>query len=468
MNWREIPNCSYETWHTEITEAGGPPMLAAKVSYESAIPMTALCLAMLHAESSYATDFNANKPQNKNPLNLRPRGGAGYLEFVSYADCIRNWRLRLLDPDYAYAHTTTIQDLVHVYAPSTDGNNETAYVASIDRDLARWGIVQEASPMANIYGLVPYPQVVTSHLPASNPFVKTSGAPDIPDAMFWHIMVGSLKGTDGWFHMGKAATAYGIGVASTDGPALAGVIYEWIKPRTGWYGESSGPAIAPYGDGQKFVLEVGASSVNRRSKAIEISGTPDTPLDDKARDAIANMTAYWADQKQIPWETFPMVPGTQRSFVIWHNEITGLAFKTCPGRVVMAETSALIERTRQVLKRYQTSASPPIEPTPEPPPIEPPIEPFPGFTHGLRTGTDQHVGNITYQFVSRLVTVRRGRQAPGYDRPGGTKRVTLTAGTKIRSAFIADIDGKQYLWDDGGTVYSRSPWTPKLTLQRLK
>jgi len=102
-----------------------------------------------------------------------------------------------------------------------------------------------------------------------------------------------------------------------------------------------------------------------------------------------------------------------------------------------------------------------------PPPPPPPVEPFPGFAHGLETGTDQHVGPQIYQYIDRVMTVRKGRQAPGYDKPGGTKLVTHHEGDKVRSAFIANLDGKQYVWDRDGTVYTRSPWTPKLTLQRL-
>lgn len=220
--------------------------------------------------------------------------------------------------------------------------------------------------MAITFGKVPYPSVIASYLPASNPYVEESGAPDVPDAMFWHRMIGTWEGTNIWFHGGHAATAYGVAVSAMDGAAKAGLIYEWIKPRTGWYGESSGPVKAPYGDGAKFVNEVGVNSVNRRSKAIEISGNVDTLLDDKARDAIANMTAYWADQKHIPWNEFPIIPGGDRSFVIWHNEITGMAFKTCPGAVVMNETNALIERTRAVMKKFQESSSVPTYAKPAP------------------------------------------------------------------------------------------------------
>jgi hypothetical protein len=211
--------------------------------------------------------------------------------------------------------------------------------------------------MTIAFGLVPYPSMVESHLPASNPMVQESGAPEVPEAIFWHRMVGSLLGTDGWFHAGHAATAYGVGVQATDGAQLAGVIYEWIAPRTGWYGESSGPWQQPYGDGLIYGRAVGAGSINRLSKAIEISGDVGTALDEKSRDAIANITAYWADQRHIPYTEFPLLKAANRSFVIWHNEITGMTYKTCPGHVVMNETEALIERTKRRMQQFQEAGA---------------------------------------------------------------------------------------------------------------
>jgi len=218
---------------------------------------------------------------------------------------------------------------------------------------------------------VPYPDVVQSHLPASNPYVKTAGAPMVPDMVIWHRALGSWSGTNTWFHGGNAATMYGIAVAATDGADKAGKIYEWIEPRSGWYGESSGPAKAPYGDGALFVQEVGVHSVNRRSIAIEMMGNYNTPLDPKSRAALVALTAYWADQKGIPWHQFPIVPGTNgRSFVGWHQEICGPAEKVCPGEVVMAETPALIAQVAQVLKHYQT-----FSPEPKPPVYALPVLP---------------------------------------------------------------------------------------------
>lgn len=218
--------------------------------------------------------------------------------------------------------------------------------------------------MAITFGRVPYPDVFESHFSTSNPYVK-SGAPAIPDAVFWHRMIGTWAGTDSWGHSGNFATAYGVSVKATDG--AGGKIYEWIDPDSGLYGESSGPAVSPYGDGLAFVNEVGVSNVNRRSKAIEISGNYDTPLDEDAIDSVVEITAYWADQKHIPWNEFPIVPGEDRSYVVWHQEITGPDYKECPGRVVITATPAMIDRVALRMKQFQETVAP-VPTTPPPPP----------------------------------------------------------------------------------------------------
>jgi hypothetical protein len=369
--WRQIGSPTEHEWRAIIEQAGGPASLADRSAWQAAGEHGWLALAMLKAESSYGTHFNLNKRENLNPLNLRPPSGDGYMAYPTYAAAIRAWRERLTSPDYKngiYDRTETLDELIHVYAPGSDSNNESEYVNTIERLFNQWGVTPKGVPVADLtYGLVPYPAVIASHLSADSPWVN-SGAPDNAhvEGVFWHRMIGSWEGTNGWFHANKAATAYGVSVAATDG--TGGKIYEWIARDSGLYGESSGPAVGPYGDGSKLIAKVGVSSVNRTTKAIEISGNADTPLDEPARNAIVNLTAYFADQRKLPWDQFPNIPGEDRSFVIWHNEITGMAYKTCPGTVVMNETPALIARVSGVLKRYQTQGQ---VVTPKPPTYAP-------------------------------------------------------------------------------------------------
>lgn len=317
----------------------------------------------------------------------------------------------------------------------------------------------EVSPVSITTGRVPYPDVIQSHLPASNPYVVEGGAPKIPEAIIWHRMLGSWGGTNNWFHGGNAATAYGVAVAATDGAATAGKIYEWIAPRNGWYGESSGPAKDPYGDGLIYANEVGVESINRCSKAIEISGNYDTPLDQKARESIAAMTAYWADQRGIPWTEFPHYKAKGRSFVIWHNEITGLDYKACPGAVVMAETDALIELTREIMKRYQEDA------VIVPETIKPaPINWKPGDV-----GIVQYHGEPVYTLLAEVTCARATlpRVAASTKKGKNSYGPNIEPGEKCK--VVGTLNSPWYFWDKGDGTYpriSRSAFYPALPRPR--
>lgn len=458
IDWRTFGDVPLAVWQTTIRAAGGPELLAAESSWQAAKPHSALALAMLRAESNYATDFNLNRPENLNPLNLRPPSGGGYMSYPSYPAALRAWRERITSPDYkggVYARTTTIADLIRVYAPSSDNNNEAGYVRTIETLFNKWGVSGTSGPATPnpggtpmpdlVFGRVPYPAVVESHLSEPNPYLVMSGAPNDAnvEAVFWHRMIGSWHGTNTWFHGGNAATAYGVSVAATDG--VGGKIFEWMARNSGAYGESSGPANGPYGDGAKLIAKVGVNSVNRTTKAIEISGNYDTPLDEAARKAIVALTAYFADRREIPWTEFPNVPGEDRSFVCWHNEITGLAYKQCPGSVVMAETPALIQRVKDLLRTHQEGVSAPA-PTQYAKPILPPWwEDQLGKTYP----TDQSDGSAKVYVMQRnFVATEETRRL---DRAGGrnAKRTgpNLKAGEKIHGerlrsdGFVITVDG---------------------------
>jgi hypothetical protein len=325
-------------------------------------------------------------------------------------------------------------------------------------------IFKEVQPVTTLtYGKVPYPAVVQSHLPADNPMVKTSGAPDIPDAVVWHRMIGTLLGTDSWFHQGHAATCYGIGCQATDGDANAGKIYEWIAPRSGWYGESSGPVSQPYGDGAALVNKVGINSVNRVSKAIEISGNYDTPLDEACRAAIVAMTAYWADQKHIPWNEFPAVPGEDRSFVVWHQEITIGTGKICPGPVVMSETPALIARTASYMRAFQVGGDP--RPTPN---YTPAVLPE-WWERSLAQvhPSDADVDDTRYWSIRRNVSAKVStarRSAPGNDaKPSGPD---VLRGEKVYTERqVTGTDGKGYWLTNDGHYVLASKFSPAVSIK---
>jgi hypothetical protein len=233
------------------------------------------------------------------------------------------------------------------------------------------------APMAITFGLVPHPAYQNRPITKAEGRGQNNLGKRSVKGVVWHRILGSLYGTDGYFRNESvnALTDYGVGVAARDGAANDGMILRWNDP-LGWQsGWASGTYNGAYGDGEAFVRKYGVNAINRDQASIEISGDYDTPLSEKARDAIAALTAYWADQYRIPWDVFPIAPQDGFSFVRWHQEFTLGTGKVCPGAVVIRETPALIERTRAILKKHQTAGTSP-QPVPDPEP-EPTPEPQP-------------------------------------------------------------------------------------------
>jgi hypothetical protein len=251
-----------------------------------------------------------------------------------------------------------------------------------------------------IFGRVPLPPMEIRDIPSRDNTAWDDLGQRTVRAICWHRSLGSHQGNDQFFRQQAnaqqtrqgALTDYGIGVAAQDGNALAGVIYRWNDPkgrRSPW---ANGPVSGAYGDGAKFVDRYGINTVNRDCTSVEVSGFQTTPLDEKSRQALCALTAYWADQYGVSWETFPLIPSEgNRSFVIWHQEFTIGTGKECPFQVVIDETNALIERTRAILKQHQVVADPTPAPKPKPEP-KPTPAPQPGDDHPpLPAGLSQGV-----------------------------------------------------------------------------
>ncbi|MCC6704181.1 MAG: N-acetylmuramoyl-L-alanine amidase, partial [Thermomicrobiales bacterium] len=266
--------------------------------------------------------------------------------------------------DSACPNVRNVEDLNLIYAGSratwaTDPAYHTKTLAVLDR-LFPGGVAfsSASSGPTNeiVFGRVRHPAY--HDLPIAKPEgvgQNNLGRRSVKGVV-WHRMLGTLWGTDDHFrkpHI-EALTDYGVGVTSIDGTDYDGVIFRWNDPygyQSGW---ASGPVIAPWGDGLSFIRSYGINAVNRDQVSIEISGFYETPLTERARESVVALTAYYADQYGIPWNEFPITRQEGYSFVRWHQEFCGPQEKPCPGSVVISETSDLIERVRQYLKRHQT------------------------------------------------------------------------------------------------------------------
>ncbi len=181
--YRSIGDTTLAAYESEFRRGGSPMLQDAAAIHAAAQPHSALFLAMAWHEQRYATTSKSIRPDQHNPVGLRPwdgdpngmppgatgritvSNGGQYLVFDSFANCVREWKRRLFDdPAYkggVYARTTTLQQMLDTYAPPGDvhevtgiDNADSGYGADVLALLTRLeaaGLLPanvEASPMA--------------------------------------------------------------------------------------------------------------------------------------------------------------------------------------------------------------------------------------------------------------------------------------------------------------------------------
>jgi hypothetical protein len=226
----------------------------------------------------------------------------------------------------------------------------------------------QGESMSNLtFGRVPHPEYQRNLITKPDGFGMNLLGPRKNYGVVYHRTIGrSIEGTEGWFRRNDvgALTQYGIGAPPPDaGPD--GQIRMWADPTGPVSPWASGRVIAPWGDGPAFVRKFGANAVNQHLIAIEISGLYGDPISATTIEAVAAISAYWADQAEIPWDQYPRNPETGLTYTYWHQEFTGPDEKICPGPVVMNATDQIIARTKAILRTWQvTDDEPPVEPPP--------------------------------------------------------------------------------------------------------
>ncbi len=393
---------------------------------------------------------------------------------IDLPDAANGWKARWTAKyqDAACPQVRNVEDLNLIYSGNratwaTDAAYHTKTIAVLERLFPGGTTGQDVEPTGALaFGRVPHPAY------HDRPIIKPEGVGQnnlgkrSVKGVVWHRMLGTLGGTDGWFRRAdvKALTDYGVGVASIDGAALDGVIYRWTDPygyQSGW---ASGPVIAPWGDGVPFIRKYGINGVNRDQVSIEISGEYGTPLTEAARESVIALTAHYADQYGIPWNEFPIAPQDGFSFVRWHQEFCGPQEKPCPGSEVIAETDALIERIRAVLRHHQTSAGA-VSTASSEPAFAPPIT-YPWLTKEVASeGIDRTIDETpVYYFPSVYVSVERTErnQHAGPDSP--PIGPPIESGTRFRADYVFRSRGVSWVLTPYGTRVRAAALLPKIQI----
>ncbi len=259
-----------------------------------------------------------------------------------------------------------------------------------------------------VFGRVPHPPFVDRLIPNSATYAWNDLGERRALGVCQHSMVGSLLGTDRYFRSGASGlTDYGIG-GSTDGD-LDGVIYRWNDPlgrRSPW---ANGGSDGLEGDGPMFVRTLGIDAINRDLVSIERSdgGDTTTPMSPAQFEAICQLTAYWFDQHECPWNIFPVNP---KVGIVTHMLHFEFAVKACPFTPVRSKINPIQDRIRAILEAHQVVSTPV---TPTPPVVTPPRWPNGWTTEALAA----QFGKVLEITVSKRNAVTGTRMLP-FDQNG--------------------------------------------------
>jgi hypothetical protein len=101
-------------------------------------------LAFFLHESSFGTTGEARKTLslgNERCIPDRPcvdQDQGGYAQMESWQDGFVHWYALIQHLYIEQWHLTTVEQIIPKYAPSSDGNDETAYIAAIEQAVTTW------------------------------------------------------------------------------------------------------------------------------------------------------------------------------------------------------------------------------------------------------------------------------------------------------------------------------------------
>lgn len=325
---------------------------------------TAFALAVFDHESQMATDPGAIvvKQDTRNPGNcrsVRPASGARgvvidtpkgpFVKYASWSDGWRDLAFRLVDPTYVYAQEkrTSIQKIIERFAPSSDGNNTTAYVNAVVADMNRW---IERGPNA---GKVERPPMTVLHSPRYDGYSH----PREYLAFVDHIATGSKASNLSWLAGGSADSAqpsvnYYI---AKNGELFEIVPYQHAPWTNGWQTDSN--IVAKYHPdlGNPTVAYWVANKLNPNTGSITIEheGEASDRLTAAQIEKNGWLKAWLHQETGIPID---------RPHFLGHYQIDGVNRPYCPS-FGDDEWAALID---QANARLAAQPSPPVPSAPPP------------------------------------------------------------------------------------------------------
>ncbi|MCO5222972.1 MAG: N-acetylmuramoyl-L-alanine amidase [Thermomicrobiales bacterium] len=232
--------------------------------------------------------------------------------------------------------------------------------------------------MPNSYRRVPHPPFID--LPVSKPAASGYGYTRIPAGS--RRIVGVMnhetqgRGSGPWYRDffscpggQRCADALVDYLITRDG-----TIYRLNDPKNNRSPWANGGPLGLEGDGPAFYARFGASGVNNSLISIEFEKLDNEDFTTAQIQSGGLLNAYWHDQDDQDWETYPYVPRYGCVTSLAHFEIG----TTNCGKGELDDISRVQAVARGEMKRWQAMATGPIAPLPPIVPSQPDIPALPG------------------------------------------------------------------------------------------
>lgn len=262
----------------------------------------------------------------KNPWALRCNMQAdscrnGWSAYNSYVRAAAVWADRIMKRPGLYDQTRTLADLVHVYAPDTDGNNEKAYVEVVAREIDALPLQQGGEMATN-----PFPTPTIYDLRNNADAARYSLTPaerdrlllkcstrsgTAPKVIVLHIQDGVTAGSLDWWANNVNASATVL--ANKDGS-----IVNCIDPASAPW--TTGDVESPTAVGQRVINSFGPAP-NLYSLTIEAEGRPADAMPQAQLNAICWQVTEWMNRYSIPLMN-----------VVRHSDFNTVDRSYCPGQ----------------------------------------------------------------------------------------------------------------------------------------
>jgi len=140
---RSAPSVDVPTIERILRSYGSPAVDAAEAMYTLGVQYgidPAFCLAFFIHESTAGTAGVARVTKSVGNIRTTPgyRDYQGYRHYDSWEQGIDDWYQLISDLYIGEWGLTTVDAIVPVYAPSSDGNNPTGYIATVKKLVDGW------------------------------------------------------------------------------------------------------------------------------------------------------------------------------------------------------------------------------------------------------------------------------------------------------------------------------------------